>query len=238
MALNDFESNLVTFLDQHYQLTGQLLTADRAFKDFGIPVGQFKAALDNTEVREALVTRGIVFERFERDDWTSQSLTPIQLLVANSLLDLTDTRTNKKKLQDLGVSTIQYNAWLKDPVFKDYLHKRAEQMIGDSKHEVDTALLDKVRAGDLKAIAYYNEMTGRFVQQRGPANQVDVGMLVVRILEIIEEEIDDGDALVRVGERLRGLIAARNTANALIASEQDAIVVPEIVKVREVKALD
>lgn len=237
MALNDFESNLVTFLDQHYQLSGELLTAERAFKEFGIPVGQFKAALDNTEVREALVERGIIFERFERDDWTKESLTPMQLMVANQLLDLTDTRTNKKKLQDLGVSTLQYNAWLKDPVFKNYMHKRAEQMIGDNKHEADAALLDKIRSGDLKAIAYYNEWTGRFVQQRGPANQVDVGMLVIRVLEIIEEEVEDPETLVKIGERLRGLIAARNTANALIGAEDDAIVVPEVIQVREVRAL-
>lgn len=234
MALSDFESNLVTFLDQHYQLTGQLLTADRAHKEFGIPVGKFKEALDNSEVREALVARGIIFERFERDDWTKESLTPIQLLVANQLLDLTDTRTNKKKLQDLNVSTLQYNAWLKDPVFKNYMHKRAEQMVGDNKHEVDTALLDKVRAGDLKAIAYYNEMTGRFVQQRGPANSVDVSMLIVKIVEIIDEEVKDPDTLLRLSERLRGLIAARNTANALIGAGEDAIVMPEIVKVRQI----
>lgn len=239
MPLTSFESDLITFLDQQYQLTGELLTAESAFQNYGIPVGKFKRALENPDFKEALTERGIVFQRFDKDDWTKESLTPIQLLVANSLLDLTDTRTNKKKLQDLGVSTLQYNSWLRDPVFKNYLHKRAEQMIGDNRHEVDTALLDRVRAGDLKAISYYNEFTGRYTPQRynGQSN-VDISMLIAKIIEIIGDEVSDPDTLYAISTRLRGLIAARNTANALLGSgDSDTLPVPEVVKAAPIPEL-
>jgi hypothetical protein len=232
MPINDFEANLVTFLDQQYALTGTILSAEKAFKEYGIPVPKYKSAMENPDVRRALSERGIIFERFDVDDWTSKSLTPIQLLVANSLLDLTDTRTNKKKLQDLEVSTQTYNAWLKDPVFKDYIHKRASQMIGENEHEVDLALLDRIRSGDLKAIAYYNEMTGRFVPQRASSMQVDPVNLVTKILEIITEEVSDPKELMNISNRLKSMIAARTVAGALVG-EEEPIMVPEIAPTRK-----
>lgn len=235
--LTEFEVQLVTFLGQHYQLHNVLLSQDKAFEDYGIPVEKYKRALANPLFKQALVERGIVFERFDTDNWTSKSLTPIQLLVADCLLDLTDTRTNKKKLQDHGVSTLQYNAWLKDPVFKDYLHKRASAAIGDNAHEVDLALLDRVRAGDLKAIELYYEMTGKFVKQRANASQIDPTNLITRIIEIIIEEVSDPDEAKSIAQRLRALITARNVAGALVQDEEP-IIVPEITATRELKELD
>lgn len=235
VGLTELELHLVTFIDQQYNLDGRLLTAERAFNEFGIPKNDFSKAIANPNVVAALTERGIVFERFSDESWTSKSLTPVQLLVANSLLDLTDTRSQKKKLQDLGTSTITYNAWLKDPVFKDYLHRRAEQLIGDNKHEVDTALLDRVRAGDLKAIAYYNEMTGRFVPlSRTQTANIDIGGIIVKIIEIVDECVTNKNDKIAVGERLKQLISARNMANAMIGDD-DPIVVPAVVKMSAIE---
>jgi hypothetical protein len=234
--LTEFETQLVTFLTQQYGLTGKLLTADRALQEFGIPAGEFTKAIENPNVRAALVERGIVFERFDESSWTSKSLTPIQLLVANSLLDLTDTRSQKKKLQDLETSTVTYQAWLKDPVFKEYLHKRAEQLIGENQHEVDSALLDRVRAGDLKAIAYYNELTGRFVQaSRTQSGNVDIQSIIVKIIEIVDECVTLQEDKLKVGQKLKQLISARNMAGALVGDD-DPIVVPEVVKMSSIAA--
>lgn len=227
--LTEAESQLSTFVAQNYALTGELLTAAAAFKDFGIPVGMFQKALDNTEFVEALKERGIIFERFN-DDWTALSLTPIQLLVANCLLDLTDTRSQKKKLQDLDTSTATYQSWLKDPVFKDYIHRRAEQLIGENQHEVDTALLDRIRAGDLKAIAYYNEYTGRYVPvSKTQTANIDIAAIIVKVIEIIDEHVTDKNDKLRVGEELKKLISMRNMASAIVG-EHDQIVIPAIVK--------
>lgn len=208
-----------------------MLSAEQAFNEYGIKANDFTTALNKENVRSALAERGVVFERLN-EDFTAHALTPIQLLVANSLLDLTDTRSNKKKLQDLGIATLTYNAWLKDPVFRDYLSKRANQMIGDNVHEVDLALLDKIRAGDLKAIEYYNEMTGRFVRAKAGQN-VDVMGLITRIIEIIDEEVDDPAVLERLATRIKGAISARSTAMALTGGGpvgDDDIIVPQVVK--------
>lgn len=238
MPLSDFETQLVTFLDQQYHLTGTLLSAERAYRDYGIPVGKYEAAFKSEDFREELSERGIELSKLgsDVDEWVTHSLTPLQLLVANAILDLTDTRTIKKKVQDLGCSTTQYAAWLRDPAFKNYMRDRAEAMVKDGAHEADMALLDRIRAGDLKAISYYNEMTGRFVPQRsGTSSNIDVVSVVTKIIEIVNEEVSNPQEMLAIANRLKALITARNVAGALV-SEEDPIVVPEIAPIRQVEA--
>ena len=238
MPLNTEQLQFVTFVIQQYGLSGSIISAQRALEDFGLPVGTYNACMASNDVKLALQERGIEFKSLG-DDWTAKSLTPQQLMVANSLLDLTDTRSQKKKLQDLEVQTATYNLWLKDPIFKDYIHKRAEQLIGENKHEVDMALLDRVRAGDLKAIEYYNELTGRFVRERAnsASSNIDIQSIVVALLEIISDEVHDHDTAMRLNARIRNLISTRNTAHALINPEGEAeIIRPESAPVRELPA--
>lgn len=59
--LSEFELQLVTFLDQQYQLTGHLISAEKASRDYGIPLKAFTDALKNPVVRDALAERGVVF---------------------------------------------------------------------------------------------------------------------------------------------------------------------------------
>lgn len=153
--------------------------------------------------------------------WQERTLSPIQLMVANCMLDLVDTRSQKKKLQDLGVSTSQYQMWLKDPVFSNYMKSSAQSMVGEQEHEVYLALLDKVRMGDSKAISMYLEMQGIYVPERGQnvgtTAMSDFKMLMIKILEIIQEEVPL-EFQFSVGDRIRGLVGITDTANALIGT--------------------
>lgn len=214
---------LINFYVQHYNIHGTVLTAEQANEQFGIPVGLVRKALQDTEFKEALEEQGITF-RESKNEWMNKGLTAQQLMVANALLDLTDTRSQKKKLQDLGISTLQYQTWLKDIVFKEYLHTRAEQLMGEAKHEVSQALRDRIRAGDLKAIAYYNEMMGIYVQPRSNSygiNGQDIHQIIVQIIEIIDEEVLNPDVKLAISERLKALIARRNLANGLVGADND-----------------
>jgi len=232
------ELQLVTFFDQYYRIHGELLTADVAEEKYGIPSNLTARSIKKSDFRKALEERGIILNRYEKpDDWASKSLTPLQLLVANTLLDAIDTRTHKKKLQDLKVSTNTYNAWLKDPVFKEYLQTRAEQLLGENKHEINTALLDKVRSGDIKAISYLNEMLGIFTPQRASNQNFDVHGLIVKIIEIIDETVSNGEEKLEIANRLKKLIAARNVASQLTGEfNSDQVGVKEIAEVIETEA--
>jgi hypothetical protein len=170
-------------------------------------------------------------------NWKDKALSPLQLIAVNTMLDLIDQRSEKKKLQDLGISTVQWQTWLKDKTFSSYLHQRAEAMLGDHQHEAQLALLDKIRMGDINAIKYYNEMTGKYVQQTasgsGTTQLTDFKQLLIRILEVIDDEVDDPDTAIRIAERFKGLISMQHMANTLIPEPDVAsIAQPEIAQAR------
>lgn len=233
MLLNEEQQQFVTLADMYYSINGRLFTEEEAFDEFGIPCAEYTKFLKNDKVQAALKERDLAVgkplnssgePKDAKGAWRANALTPEQLMVANAMLDLVDTRSQKKKLQDMGVTTAKYQRWLKLPAFQKYLRHRAETMLGENQHEAHMALLDKIRSGDLKAISYYNEMTGYYVPASARTatsstnTQVDVQNLIIRILEIIEDEVTDVKAKVNIADRLKGLAVARTIAGELVAS--------------------
>jgi len=246
--LNEFELQFVTFMHQNYSLTGNILSRQSASDLLEMPESEYDSLMSDARILNALDERGIVMKlnhspvgksgngkggngNSDNDNvvaiskWQKQlslqTLTPQQLIVANTMLDLIDSRSQKKKLQDLNVSTTTYNTWLKDPVFQDYLRQRAESMLGENQHEAHLALLDKVRMGDLKAIELYYEYQGIYTRASASqvnANQVavDVQNLLVRIIEIINDEVDDPQIAANIADRFKGLMTARTIAGELV----------------------
>lgn len=237
--LNPKVLEFVTIIDYEWNLNGNI-DPDSIQSEYGYTKDEYVALCNDPTAIATLNERGVLPQHYyvAVGDYElpaiKTKISPIQLKAANALLDLTDTRSNKKKLQDLGIKSTQYNAWLRDPEFTKYLQMRAESLIGDSQHEALLALMDKVQARDIKAIELYLELTGRFVKQTS-TNSNDVGNLqniIVKIVEIITEEVHDRETAFRISERLKGLVAGAQVAG--IVSAPTEIVKPEIATAREI----
>jgi hypothetical protein len=222
--LSEKELDFVTLLDMHWGMYGNIPSADKAEELYSIKPATFRQLLSKPHVRTAIEERGITF-RSDTDKWRQRALTPLQLLVANSMIDIIDQRSDKKKLQDLGVDTKTYNAWLRDPVFRDYLATRAESMIEGHEHEIYLALIDKIRSGDIKAIQFWYAVTGRFDNAKPTPDVINLPALLTRILEIILDEVDSPEIRSRISDKLMGLGQANALSTQLIEGAQQP---PEI----------
>lgn len=251
-GLTPYEVNFVTLLHQYYGLHGKVLTVETAQSEYFFEEDEFKELIGNPKIVDALIERGVFrasakvikpvkadeLEKLDdKPDWTDSILEPMQLVVANAMLDLVDTRSQKKKLQDLGISTAKFNIWIKDPKFQAYLKKRAEDMLGENQHEAHLSLLDKVRMGDIKALELYYEMTGQYTRAsasgNGGSNQViEFNNLLVKILEIINDEVDDADTAMKIAERFKSLIGAKAMADQLMDVDEP-ILMPTVKENRE-----
>ena len=225
----------ITCLHYEWTLKGELDHVEVA-KAYGYSKEEYESYISDPGVVSALIERGINPRHLvtKHDVEIRSKLTPVQLIVANAMMDLVDTRSPKKKLQDNGVSSATYQMWLRDPEFSGYLQQRAESLIGDSQHEAMIALMDKVTSGDLKAIQYYHEITGRYVQQPNSpvgTNNQDLHNIVVRMVEIIIDEVDDADTAARIADRIKGLVIGNQVAHALTGPTE--VIVPEIAQGRE-----
>lgn len=234
-VLSEAELEFVTLVHYEWGLKGDY---DPAFikKEYGYSEQEFTDLITSTAVVKALGERGFPCRRLEAVEEATvkkAKLTPIQLIVANTMLDLADTRSTKKKLQDLGCTTATYQMWLRDENFSAYLRERAEALVGDVQHEAMLSLVDRVQSGDIKAIQYYHEITGRFVPQsanNGVGSSHDMQGMIVRIIEIIIDEVDDPQTALRISDRLKGLVTGAQIAGILPVEQ---VSVPEIAKARE-----
>lgn len=205
-TMNDEMKRLLNYFEQAYLLNAQYPTKEKV-SEFGITSKTYEAALKNADFLEALERRGLPNPV---TDIYQGVLSPLQLAVANALLDLHDNRSQRKKLQEFGVTTAKYNAWLRDPAFKTYLQRRAENFLGDNQHEAHLALVDRVKSGDVGAIKYYNEMTGRFTPSSAKA-PVDINAVLMAVLEAIQRRITDPQLLSELSDDLLA-IAHRTSA--------------------------
>lgn len=225
----ELELDFVTFVSEYYGRTGEVLDQKTAEEEFGLPKESFTKCITNPLVQQAFAERGIELRRFVFPDaedngtnnWRMKGLTAQQLNAANFMLDLSDTRSDRKKLQDLNISNKVWQGWLSDPVFTGYLRDRAERMIGTSQHEAHLALLDKVRAGDVSAIKYYNELNGRFITRSDSPVGSNVSgfefqQIIGDIIEIIVDEVSDPLVGARIADRLKLLGAKRQMTNDVV----------------------
>lgn len=192
MTLSEKEYDIVNFVEQEYLLHGLIPTAEK-IEELGLATKKwYSEFLTKEDVRKSLVARGVSLgEQFINGE--TYVLTEEQLTAANVMLDLGDNRSRKKKLADLRISTQKWEGWMKDPAFQHYVKTRAENLLGSSQHEAHLALLDTVRKGDVSAIKYFNELTGRYAPARD--NNIDLPALLMRVLEIIQRHVADDEAL-------------------------------------------
>lgn len=193
MPLTEREFDIVNFIEQWWLSKGGIPSGAKA-EELGLCKEKFyQEFIERVDVRKNLLARGITFKQ-------NELLTEQQLTTANTVLDLTDNRSLKKKLADLRVPTQLYESWLRDPAFNNYLRERAENILGDNVHTAHLALLDRVKNGDTGAIKFYYEITGRYVPNRG--DSVDVAGLLMRVIEIIQRHVTNNDEVAAIADDL------------------------------------
>lgn len=201
MTLNSQQFDLLNYLEQEFYVYGHLPTADACADRSVCSADYYHSCFKKQEFRDALVSRGISYANLHSPKYSA--LSEEQLTAANVVFDLTDSRSRKKKLTDLGIPSQKWEAWLRDPGFQNYLRVRAENLLGDNQHEAHLALLDRVKSGDTNAIKYYNELTGYYVPQK--QGEVDVVALVMRILEVVQKHVNDPVVQTAIAEELMAM---------------------------------
>lgn len=144
------------------------------------------AVLATDEFAEAMELRGIGFA-------AEQGLSPQQAAVLNVLENFSDTRALTTKLKDAGVSRPQFNAWLKDPLFRDLYEKRIESHLRDAHLSALGTIMSAAENGDVKAAEKVLEINGRY----SPANAElqNARAVVQALVEAIQRHVDDPETV-------------------------------------------
>lgn len=139
-----------------------------------------------------------------------QGLTPEQEYTLSVITNPTDRRDLTKKLKSCGVPYARYRAWLKQPLFSSHLNKVAESMLKEHQSDVHTSFLSQALSGNMNAIKFYYEMTGR----HNPAQQqvIDLQRTVGMLLDIITRNVTDKEVLLKISSEIESALAGPQRA--------------------------
>lgn len=189
MSLTDNEVKIVTYIDQRFWETGGLVADELILQDCKVSQNVLKNAWKKAEFRQALIARGVDLT----PETSKQLLTPTQVLLANMLMNTHDPRSIREKLELVNVSTQQYQAWLRQPGFSQYLRKRAESAFASTDFQAYQSLSKLVEEGDINGIKLFFEMRGIY----NPKMQVEVNVevVVMKLVEIVAKHVKDPEVL-------------------------------------------
>lgn len=191
----------ITWVEQHWFEHKIFPSVTLAAKALNITSDKINEFINNETVQKMLSNRGIEIEVID-----TSVLTEEQLAAANAYLNLADPRPISVKLKDLGINPTRFNGWMRGKAFSRYLQERAEELFTDGMPFAHRELMNKVMQGDLKAIRLFYEVSGRYTGPQSTEAQ-SVVVIVQRLLEAIQLEINDPALIERVGRRFQSIMA-------------------------------
>ncbi len=197
MPLSEQERRIIAWCEQSWFLHGKLPTPEDITEKFKITPKTLNAFLKKETVQTSFEERGMPVI-------AGRDLTPTQVTAVNTVLNLTDGRSERKKLQDMGISEAKWSGWKQNPSFMAYYAERAEKILGDAIPDAHLALVDNVKRGDLGAVKFLYEMTGRYT---GKDQGIDPRAVINKVFEIIIKHVQDPITLQAIAEDLQLLVA-------------------------------
>lgn len=202
IALDSLDVAVISYVDQLFWETGKIPSVEKVAAGLKLLPSKVKPVLEKPQVLTALKQRGVNFEQ----DIDSKVLTPKQVMLANILMNIYDKSSVRQKLKSLNISTQQYNAWMRQPAFRAYMQKRAEEIHSSADVDGYLELSRLVQEGDLSAIKFHFEMRGIYT----PRQQIEVNVtsVIAQLLEIIQRHVTDKDTLIRIAADVDALAIA------------------------------
>lgn len=157
-------------------------------------VAQIAKHLNSETYRKDMYERGVNVEE-DMPVGESAGLTGEQIAVLNHLTDTTITKGIPARLRDLGVKPATYAAWMKQKPFNEAIKKLAGRGLEDAIPMAETMLAAQAQAGDLRAIKYFFEVTGRHDPAR--QQQVDTQALIAVIIDCMQEVLGGQPELLK-----------------------------------------
>lgn len=134
-----------------------------------------------------------------------------QVAAISLITNIYDPRPNNAKLAAIGVTPEEYNGWMSNPDFKQELTNRAEEILDNVFPDAQAALAKQVRSGNIQALKFYYEITGRAASPE----TVNLKLTVVRLIEAVQKHVKDPELLAAIASEIQGVAPVAETVPAL-----------------------
>jgi len=198
-ALQPAEKALINYYELNWFLRHTVPTVEEVFQHLRKTRPNLKQTtvnyyLGRKPVIAALKKRGIPFEQH-----TQSELTGPQQAAAITVMNMMDERSIAEKLDQLGITSSQYYAWLSDPQFKNFLDSLADQNKINVRPAAVAEFTKKINQGDWNAIKFWLETTGELADSNAPQSE----QLLVMFVEIIQKHVKDPQVMIAIAMDLK-----------------------------------
>ena len=151
--------------------------------------------------------RGITWSSKKR---ILEELTPEQVAAITVITDPTLKLDLRARLKRAGIPYSVYRNWLRNPAFSQIVKSTAEMTLEDHLPDFHTKIVERGLSGDLNAIKFAYELTGR----HDPAKQqmVDLNRMVMLLLEVITKYIRDPQVLTQINNDVDLILKGKTPA--------------------------
>lgn len=211
--LSTDQIEVIAYIEKHwFKFNGHFPSYEVFIERF--PNFDINDSLNHKTFRLALVNRGIdpPVGPLDYDDLNMpQGITKEQLAAIVTVVNFEDRRSRATKLKELGITPQQWQGWLKQTAFKEFLHELSASNLSDAAYVANDALVRAMDRGDVNAIKYYGEITGR-AQRESPQLQ-NIKIVLARVVESIQKHIKDPELLQAIGEDFERILSGAVTSD-------------------------
>lgn len=174
----------------------------------------------SSKFQRALADRGI---RVSADPGLSLR----QEMFLQAYLNPLNLKTPQVLAKQMKISLSELDGWLRDKEFASVFAAKSEANLAKYLPLADQALGQLVQSGDMKAITFLNQLTGRFdPNQRGA---VDVGAVLLQVQDIVLRHVRDPITKRNIARELMALAQGNSPVSVIPEPVSDVILVDETV---------
>ena len=123
------------------------------------------------------------------------------------------------------VTKAELDGWMRDKHFADAMSSKSEENLRKYLPLADQSLGQLVQQGDIRAIQFLNQMTGRY--DPNAKNQIDVASLLLAVQDIVLKHVRDPITKRNIGRELIALSQGQNSSTVISEPMPDDIMAEE-----------
>lgn len=193
------EEDLLNYYTTTYQGSGILPTVAAVALALNANPVAIQAIVESNSFRvKAVGSRGLPIPK-------KSLLSPEQFRAVAIITDPTIGGGLGSRLRMAGITYAKYNNWMLQTEFKEAVNTLAEKILSNSLADVNMGLVGAAAKGDVAAIKFYYEVTGRY----NPNDQkvLDVLSVLNSVIEILQEEIRDPATLQAIATKMQFMMS-------------------------------
>jgi hypothetical protein len=187
-------------------------------QDQELEMEQIELVWQTSKFQRSLQDRGIATTK-------NPNLTLRQEMFLQAYLNPMNMKPPQTVAKQQKISIPELDGWMRQKHFAEAMSAKSEENLRKFLPLADQALGQLVQQGDMKAITFVNQMTGRFDPNRSQA--VDVVALLLAVQDIVLKHVRDPITKRNIGRELMAMAQGNSSATVIPEPMPDDIMAEE-----------